>query len=73
MIRRTEYVLRNKATGRLFEDTGWLLEDPLYGSDALIQAVYKNKQPDFSNHKTDCTALPIGFLFTGCWKDLRRR
>ncbi|HHV40163.1 MAG TPA: cysteate synthase [Bacteroidales bacterium] len=51
MIRRTEYVLRNKATGRLFEDTGWLLEDPLYGSDALIQAVYKNKQPDFSNHK----------------------
>ncbi len=45
------YVLQNIATGRIFEDTGWLLFDPEYEEPSLIRAVYQNKQPDFSNSK----------------------
>lgn len=43
----TEYILKNCATGRLFEDTGWLLSDPLCQHPSLIRAVYKKKQLDY--------------------------
>lgn len=49
MKRTNGYVLQNVATGRFFEDTGWLLSDPEYEGHSLIRAVYKNKQPDFSS------------------------
>ena len=34
----------NVATGRHFEDTGWLLDDPLAEKPSLIRAVYEKKQ-----------------------------
>lgn len=39
-----KYTLKNVATGRLFEDTGWLLDDPQAQSASLIRAVYDEKQ-----------------------------
>jgi len=43
----TDYILKNCATGRLFEDTGWLLSDPQCQDPALIRAMYKKKQLDY--------------------------
>ena len=34
----------NVATCREFEDTGWLLDDPLAEKPSLIRAVYEKKQ-----------------------------
>lgn len=39
-----KYTLKNVATGILFEDTGWLLDDPQAQSASLIRAVYDEKQ-----------------------------
>ena len=38
------YKLQNVATGRLFDDTGWLLADPDHDTPALIRAIYDKKQ-----------------------------
>jgi len=40
----TFYTLMNVATGRKFQDTGWLLDDPLSKKPSLIRAIYENKQ-----------------------------
>jgi len=40
----TPYTLMNVATGREFEDTGWLLDDPNGETPSLIRAVYEKKQ-----------------------------
>ena len=40
------YKLQNVATGRIFDDTGWLLADPGYDTPALIRAIYYKKQID---------------------------
>jgi cysteate synthase len=40
----TKYTLQNVATGNLFEDTGWLLEDPTSSQPSLIRALYEEKQ-----------------------------
>ena len=40
----TRYTLQNVATGREFEDTGWLLDDPQGGTPSLIRAHYAQKQ-----------------------------
>ncbi len=40
----TRYILHNVATGREFEDTGWLLDDPEGESPSLIRARYAHKQ-----------------------------
>lgn len=42
----TRYSLMNVATGRRFEDTGWLLSDPQFDGNSLIRAVYEKKQID---------------------------
>ncbi|MDD2538229.1 MAG: cysteate synthase [Bacteroidales bacterium] len=42
----TAYVLQNFSTGRTFQDTGWLLSDPLDETPSLIRAVYKKKRLD---------------------------
>jgi len=39
----TKYSLMNVATGRVFEDSGWLLNDPRGGGPSLIRAVYDNQ------------------------------
>ena len=38
----TKYNLVNVASGRVFEDKGWTLSDPLGGSPSLVRAVYDN-------------------------------
>ena len=40
------YKLQNVVTGRVFDDTGWLLADPEYKTPALIRAVYDKKHID---------------------------
>ena len=47
----TKYVLENLATGRRFEDTGWLLSDPQGTEPSLIRAIYEKKQIDFGDQK----------------------
>jgi cysteate synthase len=40
----TEYTLECVATGRRFEDSGWMLEDRACGTPSLVRAVYAKKQ-----------------------------
>jgi len=61
----TEYVLKNCATGRLFEDTGWLLSDPQCQDPSLIRAVYKKKQ-------LDCHREGDGLYCFADWMPVRR-
>ena len=39
----TEYRLENARTGRIFDDTGWLLSDPESPDPALVRAVYSER------------------------------
>ncbi len=43
-ITPTRYQLENVATGRIFPDEGWTLEDPQGGEPALVRAVYEKRQ-----------------------------
>ncbi len=43
----TKYVLETVATGRRFEDTGWMLADPQCSEPSLIRAIYDKKQITF--------------------------
>jgi cysteate synthase len=40
----TKYKLKSLATGKLFDDDGWTLDDPFTDEPALIRAVYEKKQ-----------------------------
>ena len=40
----TSYRLMNVATGRVFDDAGWMMGDPEGGSPSLVRAVYENKR-----------------------------
>ena len=40
----TEYRLENVKTGRIFDDSGWILADPEAKDPSLVRAVYENKQ-----------------------------
>ena len=44
---KTKYKLMNVASCNIFEDTGWLIEEP-DGKPSLIRAVYEKKQLDTS-------------------------
>ncbi|MCD4665489.1 MAG: cysteate synthase [Bacteroidales bacterium] len=43
-INKTEYYLQSLTSGKIFEDTGWMLEAPGEDKPGLIRAIYKNKQ-----------------------------
>ena len=45
-LKATEYSLRTVATGRVFEDAGWAIDDELSEKPSLIRAEYKKKQID---------------------------
>ena len=47
MFRPTGYKLLTVATGRIFPDTGWVLNDPQCSVPSLVRAVYDKKQIDF--------------------------
>ncbi len=44
--KKNKYQLQSLATGRIFEDTGWILEDPQTDKPGLIRALYAKKQID---------------------------
>ncbi len=46
----TEYKLKNLATGREFDDTGWILMDPEFEKPSLIRSIFKNKQIEFKEN-----------------------
>ncbi len=41
---KTKYKLKSLATGKIFDDTGWLLDDPDVDKKSFLRAVYNNKQ-----------------------------
>ena len=43
-MKPTPYRLMNVATGRVFDDTGWLMGDPEGGNPSLVRAVYENRR-----------------------------
>lgn len=43
----TKYCLETVATGRRFEDSGWVLSDPQCETPSLVRAVYEKKQIEF--------------------------
>ncbi len=40
----TRYRLQNVATGRIFDDNGWSLDDPECDAPSMIRPIYENKQ-----------------------------
>ena len=44
---KTSYKLLNVNSGSLFEDNGWMLDDPNGASASLIRAIYERKQIRF--------------------------
>jgi cysteate synthase len=45
----TEYTLECAATGRRFNDEGWMLEDRQCGTPSLVRAIYEKKQIDIKS------------------------
>ena len=65
----TNYMLQSLTTGKIFKDTGWMLDAPDEEKPALIRAIYANKQ---INIKDDSYGfyrfsdwLPIGRMLKG--------
>ncbi|MDD4436261.1 MAG: cysteate synthase [Bacteroidales bacterium] len=65
MSMNTGYVLQNYATGRVFDDSGWLLSDPRDTGNSLIRALYHKKQLDYSDHSK-------GFYRFADWLPIKR-
>lgn len=62
----TNYKLSNFATGRIFDDTGWLLSDPQYDKPSLIRSEYEIKQIDVSDKNS-------GFYKFADWLPIKRK
>lgn len=62
----TDYKLTNLATGRVFEDTGWLLSDPQYDKPSLIRSIY-------TAEKLNSTDNNAGFYKFEDWLPINRR
>ncbi|WP_295940702.1 cysteate synthase [uncultured Alistipes sp.] len=66
----TEYKLQSVATGREFEDTGWMLADPMdKNTPSLVRAVYAKKQldvkgPEYGLYKF-CDWMPVHRMLKG--------
>ncbi|OFY45057.1 MAG: cysteate synthase [Bacteroidetes bacterium GWF2_40_14] len=61
----TKYKLQNFASGRMFDDTGWLLCDPQDNKPSLIRAIYDKKQ-------IDCQNESLGFYKYSDWLPINR-
>ena len=59
------YILQNIATGRQFQDSGWLLGDPLYPQPSLVRAIYEKKQLELKGES-------FGFYQFADWLPLQR-
>ena len=62
-FKSTKYTLSCVATGREFDDTGWVLDDAECKAPSLVRANYKNKQlevkPDDYGLYKFCDWLPV--------------
>ena len=65
----TKYTLKCVATGREFEDTGWILDDPEYKAPSLVRANYAKKQlelkPETYGFYKFCDWLPVKRILNG--------
>jgi cysteate synthase len=81
----TEYTLECVATGRKFEDAGWMLEDRMCSVPSLVRTVYAKKQLDVKgddwglykfhdwlpiHHPLKGSAAPVTYKSTGLAKKL---
>ncbi len=68
-IKPTTYTLENCATGRQFEDSGWMLADPEHKDPALVRAIYGKKQIEFKDNSYGIYKfadwMPIGRMLEG--------
>ena len=68
-FKATAYTLKCVATGREFEDTGWVLEDRECSEPSLVRAVYENKKlklkGDDYGFYTFCDWLPVRRVLKG--------
>ena len=68
-FKSTKYTLKCVATGREFEDTGWILDDPEYKSPSLVRANYAKKQlelkPETYGLYKFCDWLPVKRILNG--------
>ena len=65
----TKYTLQCIATGREFDDAGWILDDPECKTPSLVRAIYANKQlnlksDDYGFYKF-CDWLPVKRILSG--------
>jgi cysteate synthase len=81
----TEYTLECVATGRKFEDSGWMLEDRMCTTPSLVRTVYAQKQLEVKgddwglykfhdwlpiHHPLKGSAAPVTYKSTGLAKKL---
>ena len=68
-FKSTKYTLKCVATGREFEDTGWILDDPEYKAPSLVRANYAKKQlelkPETYGFYKFCDWLPVTRILNG--------
>ena len=68
-FKATAYTLKCVATGREFEDTGWVLEDRECSEPSLVRAVYENKKLNLKGDDygfyTFCDWLPVRRVLKG--------
>ncbi len=50
-LSKTEYSLESLVTGKIFNDTGWMLEAPGENKQGLIRAIYRKKQIDVKDDR----------------------
>lgn len=80
----TNYKLQSVDTGRVFDDTGWMLDAPNAEQPALIRAIYEDKQLDIKdldglyrfagwlpvNHTLKGSGAPVTYKSEGLAKEL---
>ena len=64
-FQESPYLLENIATGRRFDDTGWLLSDPEYPQPSLLRALYEKKRLHLKEER-------YGFYKYAEWLPLKR-
>ena len=61
-----DYKLMNVATGRIFEDQGWTLDDPEGKTPSMVRAIYEHKQLRVSDDER------LGLYKFADWMPIRR-